>query len=138
MLHVLPVETLTVCRFALDGPVGAGDVRAADRALDLAARTRGAVSVVLDVTGAEGDPPAVAARPLAARSTVLRAAVVGYGAWAGWAADRLAALGCPPPRVFRPDVPDRALAFARTFGRAEPAVPGGGGGAGLPARASAP
>lgn len=117
MLHALPPETHTVCRFALDGRVGSSAARALDRALDLAARTRGAVSVVLDVTGAEGVPPEAPPRPLAVPGNVVRATVVGYGPWAAWAAARLAALGCPAPRVFRPDVPDRALRYARAFGR---------------------
>lgn len=117
MLHALPPETHAVCRFALDGPTGPGDVRALDRALDLAARTRGAVAVVLDVTGAEGVPPGVPPAPLAVPGNVVRAAVVGEGVWAAWAARRLVALGCPEPRRFRPDVPDRALRYARQFGR---------------------
>jgi hypothetical protein len=116
MIQERPSDHLFVYPVALVGPVGEGDVLKLWRLLDIAARTRGRVSVLLDVTEAEGPPPGgVEVRPLAVPAAIVRAAVRGRGDWGAWARRFLGVLVQPPVRSFGSDPLGLALRYARTF-----------------------
>ncbi|MAS55226.1 hypothetical protein B1759_16255 [Rubrivirga sp. SAORIC476] len=116
MVRERPTDYLFVYPVALVGPAGVADVRKLWRLLDGVGRTQGRVSILLDVTEAEGPvPDDIEQRPLAVPSAVVRAAVVGAGAWRAWAASWLSTLVLAPVETFGATEAGRALRYARSF-----------------------
>ena len=119
MVRERPTDYLFVYPVALVGPAGVADVRKLWWLLDGVGRTQGRVSILLDVTKAEGPvPDGIEQRPLAVPSAIVRAAVVGAGAWRTWAEAWLSALVPAPVETFGASEAGRALRYSRSFAHA--------------------
>ena len=120
MIRQTADATLYVATLGVAGPVRPRDARDLWRRVDQIGRTRGAASILLDLTAAEGPvPEAVETPPLAVPSALVRVAALGDRRWTAWAAAVVGEMGGPPVRTFARGEASAAARYVRTF----PALP---------------